>query len=274
MRAVCRRLADHMQRLAARSPLAVRLAIAVRNQARCVIKYHLAESPDVNETGEVWLRAVVAGKASRIVDVGANVGDWLAGMLAVKGDDDVRALAFEPSASAFARLSERFGKDPRIVLQHAAVGDCETRSSFAEEANAGRGSTLVPGFGSTFASTRTVAVTTLDRALAEWNGADFVKIDAEGYDARVILGARDLLDACAIGVLQFEYNRAWQMAGSTLYGTYRFLEARGYRVFLLKRSGLYELDYERYEEYYEYSNFVALAPAWYDLLRPHLRGKI
>jgi hypothetical protein len=29
----------------------------------------------------------------------------------------------------------------------------------------------------------------------------------------------------------------------------------------LKRDGLYTLDYLRYEEYFEYTNFVAIAPA-------------
>jgi FkbM family methyltransferase len=273
---IVHRILDRMQRTAARSTFLVRLAILVRNQARCVIKYHLAESPDVNETGEVWLQASVAKRASRFVDVGANVGDWLGGIATLKNGDAFEALAIEPSRSAFLRLRERFGGDTRVTLVEAAAGDRAGSMDFIEEDDAGRGSTLVPGLGRLEGTQRTVTVTTLDAALenAGWGGADFVKIDAEGFDARVIRGAANALESHAIGVVQFEYNRGWQLAGETLFGTMRFLEERGYRTYLLKREGLYDLDYARYEEYFEYSNFVALDATWCDLLRDSMRGVI
>ncbi len=276
MKRALRGVADRLQRVAGRSALLVRLAVLVRNQARCVIKYHLAESPDVNETGEVWLREAVAATATRFVDVGANVGDWTAGIARLKGDQAFEAIALEPSQSALAVLRERFGGERRIRVIDAAAGDAPGMMSFHEEDDAGRGSTLVPGFGATGGTTRSVVVTTIDRVLAEqgWEKVDMLKIDAEGFDARVVRGARGVLDRAAAGVVQFEYNRAWQLAGETLYGTMRFFEERGYRVYLLKREGLFVLDYERYEEYYEYSNFVALSDVWSARLASRLCGTI
>ncbi len=269
------RVADRLQRLIARSPRLVRLAVLVRNQARCVIKYHLAESPDVAETGEGWVRALVATEAARLVDVGANVGDWLAGALA-QARGEIAAIACEPSSSALLSLRARFASDPRVTIVEAALGDRRTTMAFVEERDAGRGSTLVPGLGHIEGTTRTVEVLTLDEVVARtgWDGADMVKIDAEGFDARVIRGPAALLRAQRIGVVQFEYNRSWQLAAETLFGMYRFLEEAGYRVFLLKRDGLYELDYARYEEYFEYSNFLAISPQWYARFEPHLRGRI
>src|SRR5690348_18388518 len=107
-----RSVADRIQRLIARSPLLVRAAVLVRNQCRCIIKYHLAESPDVNETGEVWLRRAIAPRASAFVDVGANVGEWPGEITALKAGSDFRAVAYEPSKSAFVELSERFAGNP------------------------------------------------------------------------------------------------------------------------------------------------------------------
>lgn len=270
------RLADRMQRAAARSPLLVRAAIALRNQARCVIKYHLAESPDTLQTGEVWLQDAVVPHASRFVDVGANVGDWIAGIAARKGDAPFEAIAFEPSSSAFQRLKERLHGDRRIEFVEAAAAESAGEATFLEEPDAGRGSTLVPGLGRLEGSSRTVAITTIDDELKRrgWSGADVVKVDAEGFDARVIRGAREALDRGAIGVLQFEYNRSWQLAGETLYGVMSFLEARNYRTYVLKRDGLFRLDYARYEEYFEYSNYVALDPGWNARLAAHFRGTI
>lgn len=271
-----RSLLDRAQRAAARSRALVSLAIAIRNQARCVIKYHLAESPDVEQTGEVWLRAAIAPYANSFIDVGANVGDWIAGVIALKGNDAFSALAFEPSQSAGARLRERFAGETRLRTIDAAAGDRITTMSFLEEPNAGKGSTLAPGLGRIGGTEHSVSVTTLDAVTSElgWPRADMVKIDAEGYDARVLRGARGLLERHSIGVVQFEYNRSWQMAAETLRGAYLFLEEYGYKVFLLKRDGLYTLDYARYEEFFEYANFVAFAPEWLPRVQSHIRGTI
>ncbi len=254
----------------------VRLAILVRNQARCVIKYHLAEGPNVADTGEGWLRDAVASHGTHFIDVGANVGDWLAGVVALKNGAPFQAVAFEPSHSALQRLRARFKADARIALIEAAAGDAPGELIFVEERDAGKGSTLVPGLGRIKGVQRSVRVTTVDAELARlgWANADFLKIDAEGYDARVIRGALDALQDRRIGVVQFEYNRAWQMAGETLRGCYRMLEAAGYRVFLLKREGLYDLNYALYEEYYEYSNFAAFSPEALPKFESFVRGTI
>ncbi len=115
-------LLDRLQRLAAKSRLAVRLAVAVRNQCRCVIKYHLAESPDALESGERWLVERVASYGDRFVDVGANVGDWLGMVSDAMHGRTFAALAFEPSRSAFDALEGRFRGVPRITLFNVAVG--------------------------------------------------------------------------------------------------------------------------------------------------------
>ncbi len=269
-------LLDRLQRLAAKSPAAVRLAIALRNQCRCVIKYHLAESPDALDTGERWLVQRVASYGDRFVDVGANVGDWLGMVRESRTGRPFAALGFEPSESAFAELHRRFGGDPSIALANVALGSAPGSLAFFEEPDAGRGSTLVPDFMRTNGTTRTVVVTTLDAALrdAGWNRVNLLKIDAEGYDLQVMRGASDSIKSRALGVIQFEYNRAWQLAGDTLRAALKLLEASGYRVFVLKRDGLYTLDYLRYEEYFEYTNFVAIETEQMSRFEDRLRGVI
>lgn len=267
---------DRMQRALAAFPPAVRFAILLRNQARCVIKYHLSEGPDVADTGEGWLQSVLAPHCSTFVDVGANVGDWLAGIAQIKSGRSWSALAFEPSRSAAELLRKRFDDDTHVGIIEAAVGDEPGTLTFFEEEGAGKGSSLVPAFNRKVGTQRAVRIATLDVELGQrnWRDIDFLKIDAEGYDMRVIRGASALFDAQHVGVVQFEYNRPWQLAGETLRGAYRFLEERGYEVYLLKREGLFRLNYALYEEYYEYSNFVGIAPRWRDLLAERVRGTI
>lgn len=276
MKPFVRGLADRAQRMAARSSMLVRLAVLLRNQCRCIIKYRLAESPDVNETGEVWLRHALAARCMTFADVGANVGDWLEQIALEKSTQPFRAIAYEPSSSAFERLSARFGSDSRVTLRPCAAGDAAGELEFSEEPAAGKGSSLVGSFSAAQTRKRSVRVVRLDDeiAVAGWERVDFLKIDAEGYDMRVLAGARGLLERQRIGVVQFEYNRAWQLAGDTLFSAIRLLNASGYEVFVLKRDGLYTLDYALYEEYFEYSNFVALSEPFMDLKAAHFRGVI
>jgi len=254
----------------------VRLAVAIRNQCRCVIKYHLAESPDARDTGERWLVERVASYGDRFVDVGANVGDWLGMVRESAVGRPFTALAFEPSRSAFEALRDGFGGDANIALFDVALGASAGSLSFFEEADAGRGSSLVADFVRAAGTTRSVTVTTLDAALrdAGWDRVDLLKVDAEGYDLQVMRGASASIASQSIGVLQFEYNRAWQLAGDTLRAAYTLLEGSGYRVFVLKRDGLYTLDYLRYEEYFEYTNFVGIAPQALAHFEDRLRGVI
>lgn len=276
MKQSLRRAADTMQRLIARSPHLVRLAVLVRNQCRCIIKYHLAESPDVNDTGEVWLRSALAPSCGTFVDVGANIGDWLGAIVSEKGTQSFRAAAYEPSGSAFQKLSGRYGSDARVTLKNCAVGDRAGALEFFEEYEAGKGSSLVSGFVTTAGFKRTVPVVRLDDEIDALGlqRIDFLKIDAEGYDMRVMAGAQRLFADGRIGAVQFEYNRGWQLAGDTLYSAMEFLRRFGYEVFVLKRDGLYSLDYALYEEYFEYSNFVALSAQFTEVKARHFRGTI
>ncbi|HTV73579.1 MAG TPA: FkbM family methyltransferase [Candidatus Acidoferrales bacterium] len=119
-------------------------------------------------------------------------------------------------------------------------------------------------------------VHTLDAALTAlgWDEVDLLKIDAEGYDLQVMRGAESLIKSRRIGVIQFEYNRAWQLVGDTLRGAYLLLEEAGYKIFVLKRDGLFTLDYKLYEEYFEYTNFVAVAPGRMSQFKERVRGLI
>ncbi|MHB8197483.1 MAG: FkbM family methyltransferase [Vulcanimicrobiaceae bacterium] len=257
------------------SPFLVRIAVRIRNQCRCVIKYHLAESPDTLATGEAWLRTLIAREGRYFIDVGANIGDWTLALKQI-AQPEAQFVAYEPSQSAFAVLRSRCTDDARVQIFDVALGDHSGTLSFLEENNAGKGSSLVPGLTRIEGENRMVTVTTLDAEIdrLRWPSVDFVKIDAEGYDFRILRGARESLDAKRIALVQFEYNRAWQLAGDTLFGAFSFLKERGYATYLLKREGLFTLNYALYEEYFEYSNYVAVSPQHFHVIEPFVCGTI
>lgn len=259
MPSVGSRIVGSIQGLAARSRLLVWLATKVRNQAASVVARSLSDGFDPVTNGEARLVAAVAPGASLLVDVGANVGKYAASFLRL-APAAARAILFEPSSSAAAELRRRHGSDPRVELREAACGAAAGEATFHEEPAAGVTSSLVAGHSTGGAIARRVEVVALDDEMARRGVAriDLLKIDAEGYDAFVLEGARRLLAARAIGALQFEYNAPWLAAGRTLAGAIRLLEGAGYRTFLLRRRGLVPFDVARVGEFASYANFVAV----------------
>lgn len=270
-----RALVHKLQRVLGASTFATNLAVLVRNQARAVIRYHLGEDANYLLNGESWLAETIAPHCHTFVDIGANCGDWTAAVLR-GAPSDCRGLLIDPARPAHQILLDRFKEHANLEILRAAASDRAGEAEFYEEPGAGETSSLVGSFCAKDAQRTTVPVTTLDDELQKrgWTHCDVLKIDAEGYDLHVLQGATRLLAGQHIGILQFEYNVPWAAAGSTLAAAFSLLEGYGYRVFLLRSTGLHPFDYPRYGEYFTYSNFVAVSPASMPHLAGHIRGSI
>jgi FkbM family methyltransferase len=225
-----------------------------------VVTAHLSTGSRLDESGETWLADRVAPVSRTFVDVGANVGDW-AMMFASRAAQPQRGILIDPHPQAVERLGERVrsaGIEGLEVVQ-AAVGDKAGRATFHAEQYCGETSGFYSAALLRPATPIEVEVVRLDD-LAESRGLaeiDMLKIDAEGHDARVLLGAERLLRRNAVAVIQFEYNRPWIMAGSTLTQVSSWLNSLGYEVKLLRRDGLYDVDIGKVGEFFGYSNFCA-----------------
>ncbi|MGQ9866134.1 MAG: FkbM family methyltransferase [Pseudanabaenaceae cyanobacterium] len=265
-------LSSHLgaaHRFLSRQPVVVTLALKLRNQCNRIIQCSLEDTTNSAINGEEkWIRAI-APHCQTFVDVGANVGNWSATFVQAMVTP-VRGLLFEPSAAAHRILQQRFADDPGVEIVAAALSDTVGTALFYEEPEAGETSSLVAQHSQKQAQGRWVPVTTLDRAIAErgWERVDFVKIDAEGYDFRVLQGAQQLLQPQKIGSLQFEYNAPWALVGSTLAAALNLLQGFGYQTFLLKSTGLHRFDYTKYGEFFGYANFVAVSPALQSVVEP------
>jgi FkbM family methyltransferase len=259
----------------ARSRRVVDVALRVRNIATVLTAHRLTDGLDPNANGEMWFLPHGLGEARTVVDVGANLGNWLAPALEA-GPHIARAIAYEPAHHTAEELSRRFSADPRVTVVEAAVSDQPGQTTFWEEPGHGETSSLAAGHPSAAATARTVDVVTLDDEFVRLglDSVDLLKIDAEGYDLHVLRGTGSHLARAAIGIVQFEYNDPWRYAGSTLHAAIAFLRGHGYETFLLKASALHAYDGTRYPELFWYANFVALAPAARErmasLIRPPL----
>ncbi len=262
-------LQNSMHHAFAKSGWASRLAVKIRNQANCVIAYHLGETPDPQLNGEFAVIEQLAPHVKSFIDVGANVGEWSEYLLQ---NAAAEGFLYEPSASCVSLLRDRF-RGRAATIRPFAVSDAPGTAAFAEEENYGMGSSLAEAREASSATLREVRVTTLDAEFPEpGTPVDLVKIDTEGYDLKVMKGAAALLSRTRF--LQFEYNSHWVQVGSSLAEANRFLSGLGFSVFLVRSTGLHPLRYEYWGDFFRYSNFFACRPTDFDRVRLLLREPI
>lgn len=140
-------------------------------------------------------------KISKILDVGANVGQYamLTRKLGFKG----KILSFEPILSEFNKLSKNSKKDKNWKIYNLAIGSREEKSTINISRNSYSSSMLEileshtscsPDSG--FIKKEAINVTTIDKLfgdLVNKNDVVFLKIDVQGAEKDVIQGAEESL---------------------------------------------------------------------------------
>jgi FkbM family methyltransferase len=258
-----------LHRLLSKSRTCAKLCARLRNQANCVVAYHLGESYDSASNGEYRLIDLLAPHCSTFVDVGANVGHWTEYFLR---NSSANGILFEPSEHCAALLKEKFQHRP-ITLRNVAVGDTNGSISFVEEGEFGESSavaeTYIPSHRPGETVVKQVPIVTLDQELMALDcNVDFLKIDAEGYDLKVLKGSELVLRKGRVRFVQFEYNSNWLGTGASLKAAKAYLEALGFELLLIRSTGLHPLDYGLWGDYFRYSNFFACRPEDRKMIEP------
>jgi len=171
-----------------------------------------------------------------LFDVGANVGQTIDQFRAAYVSP--RLIAFEPSPSTFAVLRRSHGHHAGVQLEQLALGDVEGRAVlYVTHDHSVNDSLLAPTFEDRSEEV-TVQVATVDQYCAR-NGIDVVdllKIDAQGYDLRVIEGASRMLSMRRIRHYSVEVMFTNMYVGqATLVEFLNQADRHGYRLL-----GVYE----------------------------------
>jgi FkbM family methyltransferase len=218
----------------------------------------------VAESGEIGAlafvsEALVSADPFTLFDVGANDGEYLHAALRVI-DGRLRAYSFEPQSACFLKLQARFGSDPRIALKQAAVGSDvgvlelfygsvgETTASLHRDSISGK------------ARSEKVLVTTIDQVSREerLEQIDFLKIDTEGNEMEVLLGASAMIESGRISAIQFEFGDTFLHTRYHFTDLWELLSPR-YTLYRILRHGLSEVPrYSSDLEIYKIANFLCV----------------
>jgi len=216
----------------------------------------------VEESGErhalAYAHRALPG-AGVLVDVGANRGDWSVSARALWAGADIHA--FEPANATYRELVAATSGF-NVTCVQAACGEQEGEATLYAVPGLSELSSLhkrdLRGYDMAMTGTETVPVTTLD-AYCKHNDIDridYLKIDAEGHDLAVLLGASDIIDAGPTRFIQFEFGGSNIDSRTYLRDFVRLLEPR-YRIFRLLSDGLAPVRYSERDEVFVTSNFLA-----------------
>jgi FkbM family methyltransferase len=226
-----------------------------------VLNYQTAEiSGEAN-----FLRAFAARwPEALILDVGANEGQFaeVARSLAPAA----RIHSFEPHPAAYAKLAER-ASAIGVTTHHLALGDTDGDVEifdYVDETGSQHASlyrdVIERVHGRTAAAGVAVRCAQLDTIAGEreFGRIGLLKIDTEGHELAVLRGARGLLEASAIDVIQFEFNEMNVISRVFMRDFFALLP--GYRFFRLLPAGALHLEvYDpRFMEVFAYQNIVCV----------------
>jgi FkbM family methyltransferase len=217
-------------------------------------------------SGEKFFIANVVPLAFRssiptIFDVGANVGDFSAMLRSAYPEATIHA--FEPHPRNFEQLARR--EISNASLHNLAIGDVEGEMTlFDHDDNDGSKHAslhreVITDIQKSGCVEHRVSVRTLD-GLAEELGIehiDYLKIDTEGHELAVLLGAQKLLERRAIGCIHFEFNEM-NIVSRSFFRDFR-KALPGYEFFRMLPDGLLSLqDIPVLCELYGFQNVVAI----------------
>ncbi len=183
------------------------------------------------------LASLYAGRTWTVIDVGANCGQWSLSLLeaaklcgAIEG---LNLLAVEPVPTTATILRETLvlaEQSHSATVFELAMSSAEGEVSMYVVGEGAGTNSVYSGFLAGAEEVR-VSATTLDSFcdLQKIPVVDLVKIDAEGHDYEVLLGAAQGLRSGRWGVVQFEYNHRWIEARRFLRDVFELIEGTSYR---------------------------------------------
>lgn len=169
-------------------------------------------------------------------DAGANVGQYAKHLQSAGFKGDI--YSFEPQSAAFSLLKKQIGNTNRWKAFNMGLGDWDGESEINISKNSVSSSILdieqnsasvqaAPD--SVFISKEKIKVSRLDTFVGEEGISDhfFLKIDAQGFESKILEGAEGCFDN--IYALQLELSYVSLYAGEKLFDEMKaFIESRGF----------------------------------------------
>lgn len=251
--------------------MASRLVSATKQGARAFLRAYrggLGASKSlsrIDANGEAALLTALRGTLGVVFDVGGNIGDWTQHAL---NADAARVHAFEISPATSAKLAQRYASEPRVTVNQFGLSDAAGSVTIHHYEDFPVLTTMTEYPHDMASVALEVPVRTGDAYVAEHgiDRIDFLKLDVEGAEPRVLAGFAAAFDNGAIGAVQIEYGRVSILTKYLLHDFYADMTKRGFRVGRVLPNGVRFSDYDMAMENFHDSNWLAVHETRADLI--------
>lgn len=193
-----------------------------------------------------------------IFDAGANCGTW--SLMAAEKFPSAKVHSFELSPPVAAALLKNVAAEPRIAANPTGLSDKAGEIEFSYTPNWDTLSSAVAVTGDTLIEKMRGRVVRggdycRDKGIDQ---IDFLKMDVEGMEDRVLHGFSEMLERRAIRVIQFEYGRVNIESHFLLKDFYTLLTGYGFAVGKIYPDEVLFKDYAYTDEDFLGPNYLAV----------------
>lgn len=197
-----------------------------------------------------------------LADIGANVGDW--SLRAFAHEPAISVCCFEPIHMLHSLLKANLaGK--QVLFSQLAMSDKPGRAALVYYPTQPHLSSLHRRSDENIYNIKPIYIPVELERLDSFcekhqiSKVNIVKIDVEGGEYHVLLGAQELLEKQAVDVIQFEYTTTYLDSKSSLKEVYDYLTYYDFTIYRLTPWGLIEITHWRDAlENFQFCNYVAL----------------
>ena len=222
---------------------------------------------NLGSSGEIFfLKKICKSKPQLCIDVGANIGEYSKYILE---NSNSKVIAFEPMPISFDKLNslkEIFIN--RLFAYNIGIGEKNEKKKIYYDkknlqwANFNNHEIKSINYLKNNKKSLKCKISTLDNFLIKnkklsIKKIDLIKIDTEGYELEVLIGAKKTIKKFKPKYIQIEYNWHHLFKNVNLYYFSKILkEYQAYKIFPFSRE-LIKIDPKRPEHnYFNYSNIV------------------
>lgn len=206
---------------------------------------------DINSDGEInaiqYIKSKLIDKNKIIIfDVGANVGNYTARILSEFNNLNFMIYAFEPSKVCFERLENSISDFDKVTLFNFGFGDYNGSVKLWKDQDLSGLASLyrrkLDHFNITMDKFEEIKIRTIDDFCREnyIKTIDFLKLDVEGHEFKVLKGAERMINEDNIKFIQFEFGGC-NIDSRTYFQDYYYLLKEKYNLFRIVKNGLFPI---------------------------------
>ena len=212
-------------------------------------------------SGELYIIKRVKKHFSKkpiVIDVGASIGDWSKFMLQELKFQDFSLFMIEPLKDSFNDLENKFSINKRVKLRHLGFSNLNEKATiFFNQEKEGSASILKKN--SNFSEE--ISLTTLDDFILKEkiSEIDFLKMDVQGFELKILQGAKSLLEEDKIKFIQFEFDEP-NIEVRVFFKDFWNLLSPKYDIYHSLYNGLVKIEeYDYTLENYRCMNYLAVS---------------